>query len=260
MDKAKEMVTIFQETIVPEFVIRLKDGEDIPKRAPTRSNTFSMMLSSKSDKLTKFWLELIDGRIYMRNAQENPVLAYIDIAYSRIKLLKSAEMFGKTLNGIRFIKAKNYEEIFHPDLATILDWFEVLKRYCVMSKFREIYQIKNMIGKGNFAKVFVTTRIKDQKPFAAKIFDKKLIVQDKFERVSFCKQECLLYELKMMREVWHPNLLSISEIYEGDNNIYCLGRLYSGESLSSLIQDKKRVIPQEAVYMLAGRMLEVGSD
>lgn len=251
MDKTKEMVTIFQETIVPEFVIRLKEGEQVPKRPATRSNTFYMMLSSKSDKLTKFWLELIEGRIYMKNSQENPVLAYIDIGYSRIKLLKSAEIFGKTLHGIRFIKAKNYEEIFHSDLATILDWFEVLKRYCVMSKFREIYQIKNMIGKGNFAKVYVTTRIKDQKDFAVKIFDKKLIVQDKFER------ECLLYELKMMREVWHPSLLSISEIYEGDNNIYCLGKLYSGESLSAVIHDKKREIPRDAVYYMAGRMLEV---
>lgn len=185
MDKSKEMVTIFQETIVPEFVIRLKDNEVAPPlRTPTRANTFYMMLSSKSDKLTKFWLELIDGRIYMKNAPENQVLAFIDIAYSRIKLLKNTEVFGKHIHGIRFIKAKNYEEIFHTELSVIVDWFEVLKRYCVMSKFREIYKIKNMIGKGNFAKVYVTTRLEDQKDFAAKIFDKKLIVQDKFERVG----------------------------------------------------------------------------
>lgn len=184
MDKSKEMVTIFQETIVPEFVVRLKEGESGPTRKAVKANNFYMMLSSKSEKLTKFWLELIDGRIYMKNSPENPVLAYIDIGYSRIKLLKGTEVFGKTLHGIRFIKAKNYEEIFHADLATVQEWFEELKRYCVMSKFREIYQIKNMIGKGNFAKVYVTTRIKDQKDFAAKIFDKKLIVQDKFERVD----------------------------------------------------------------------------
>lgn len=62
----------------------------------------------------------------------------------------------------------------------------------------------------------------------------------------------------MMREVWHPNLLSIAEIYEGDNNIYCLGKLYSGESLSAVIHDKKREITRDAVFYMAGRMLEVG--
>ena len=53
-----------------------------------------------------------------------------------------------------------------------------------MSKFKEVYKIQNMIGKGNFAKVYVTRRLQDQKDFASKMFDKKLIVQDKFERVD----------------------------------------------------------------------------
>ena len=61
----------------------------------------------------------------------------------------------------------------------------------------------------------------------------------------------------MMREVWHPNLLAISEIYEGDNNIYCLGKLYSGDSLISVINNKKKEIPKDAIYLMAGRMLQV---
>ena len=63
----------------------------------------------------------------------------------------------------------------------------------------------------------------------------------------------------MMREVSHPNLLEILEIYEGDNNIYCCGKLYSGESLCSLISDKKRDISQDAINNMAGRMLQVHS-
>lgn len=184
MDKPTEMVTIFQDTLVPEFVIRLKESEiDRPLRAPLRENQFYMLLSSKSEKLTKFWLQLIDGQIYMRNAPDGQLLAYIDIGYARLKLLKASVVLGKNVHGIRFIKNKNYEEIYHQDIDVIMDWFCLLKKYCVMSKFREMYKIQNMIGKGNFAKVFITTRLEDQKQFAVKIFDKKLIVQDKFERV-----------------------------------------------------------------------------
>ena len=54
-----------------------------------------MMLSSKSDKLIKFWLELIEGQIFMKNAKDQNVLAYIDISYSRIKLIKNTEILGK---------------------------------------------------------------------------------------------------------------------------------------------------------------------
>lgn len=251
MEKSNDIVTIFQDALVPEFVVRLKEGEPKERLSdPIRESHFYMMLSSKSDKLTKFWLQLIDGRIYMKNSPDGQRLAYIDIAYARLKLLKSTTIVGKTVNGIRFIKNKNYEEIYHQDLEVVLDWYDLLKKYCVLSKFREIYKIQNLIGKGNFAKVYVTKKLESQKDYAVKIFDKKLIVQDKFER------QCLLYELKMMREVSHSNLLEILEIYEGDNNIYCLGKLYAGESLSALITDKKKEIPKEAIYLMAGRMLQ----
>lgn len=192
MDKASQVVTIFKDVMIPDFVIRLKEDKEqntgsshtLPG-SPLRQEYFYMMLSSKSDKLNKFWLQIVDGKIYMCNSEESPLLAYIDISYARIKLLKQVEVAGKVLNGIRFIKNKNYEEIFHTDMNTVNDWFEALKRYCVLSKFREVYLIKNVIGKGNFAKVYISSRVTDNKDYAAKIFDKKLILQDKFERVAF---------------------------------------------------------------------------
>ena len=181
----KDVVTIFQDVIVNEFVIRVKDEATltpVPKEA--LQEYFYMMLSSKSEKLNKFWLQVVEGRIYMRNTQESALLAYIDIGYARLKLLRGVDVAGRTLNGIRFIKNKNYEEIFHESMTVVQQWFDSLKRYCILSKFREVYQIKNVIGKGNFAKVYITTRVSDHKDFAVKIFDKKLILQDKFERVS----------------------------------------------------------------------------
>lgn len=61
----------------------------------------------------------------------------------------------------------------------------------------------------------------------------------------------------MMREVSHPNLLQILEIFEGDNNIYCVGRLYKGVTLSSLIQDKKYRFEEKVIVNLAARMISV---
>ena len=67
-----------------------------------------------------------------------------------------------------------------------------------------------------------------------------------------------MYELKMMREVVHPNLLETLEIYEGDHNIYCLGKLLAGENLTSVISDKKYQITKEDVLTMANKMLQVG--
>ena len=60
-----------------------------------------------------------------------------------------------------------------------------------------------------------------------------------------------------MREVVHSNILEILEIYEGDNNIYCLGKLYSGDSLSTIVSDKKQVITEDNVRTMCYKMLQV---
>ena len=67
-----------------------------------------------------------------------------------------------------------------------------------------------------------------------------------------------MYELKMMREVVHPHILEILEIYEGDNNIYCLGKLYKGESLSNIITDRKYIRTEKHVINMLLKMLQVG--
>lgn len=52
-------------------------------------------------------------------------------------------------------------------------------------------------------------RKKDNKEFAVKVFDKETIMKDEMEK------KCLLYEIKMMREMNHPRVLRLYEMYEG---------------------------------------------
>lgn len=47
-----------------------------------------------------------------------------------------------------------------------------------MTKFRCYFKTKKVIGKGNFAKVFLVERISDCKEFAVKVFNKKVIMSD----------------------------------------------------------------------------------
>ena len=62
MERPKEIVTIFQDVIVPEFVIRVK--KETPSKTISKielQDYFYMMLSSKSDKLSKFFLQADEG-------------------------------------------------------------------------------------------------------------------------------------------------------------------------------------------------------
>ena len=145
--------------MVPEFVVKIKEPGFQLTWPVLAEDYFYMMLSTKSDKLNKFFLQVSDGRIYMRNDPEGSILAYIDIGFSRLKVIKSVETCGKNLSCIRFIKNRNYEEIFHSNLQTIDKWIQILKKYCVQSKFREHFSIGKELGRGNFAKVYVTKKM-----------------------------------------------------------------------------------------------------
>ncbi len=52
------------------------------------------------------------------------------------------------------------------------------------------------------------------------MFNKREILKDELER------NCLLYEIKMMREMNHDRIMQVYEIYEGENYIYCLSNLF----------------------------------
>lgn len=185
----KHSSTIFKDIMNPEFVTKLPE-ENLLTECPGPveiEGTFFMLLSTKSEKLSQFYLQLCQGKIYLRLSQNSPILAFVDIDYSRMKLIHSTNVVGKMLCSIRFVKGRTYEEIFHIDLTTAKMWFEVLKRYCILYKFRESYEIGKTIGKGNFAKVFACIKIQTNEEFAVKVFDKKLILKDKFERVNYNK-------------------------------------------------------------------------
>lgn len=106
-----------------------------------------------------------------------------------------------------------------------------------------------MIGKGNFAKVFLVERKKDRKEFAVKVFDKETIMKDELEK------KCLLYEIKMMRNMDHPRVLKLHELYEGENYIYCLCELYKGSDLLKAII-KKGSQPEMKALSIVFQILE----
>jgi len=97
----------------------------------------------------------------------------MDINYSRIKLILDDVVNQESVHCIKFIKLRSYEEIFSPDYEKIMRWFEALKRFCVLSRFREYFSSIKVLGKGNFAKVFMVEEKSNKRQFAVKIFDKQ---------------------------------------------------------------------------------------
>ena len=100
----------------------------------------------------------------------------MNIEFSFLRKTHNKVINGQKYYGLKFVKRKTFEELFHEKEEVIDLWYEHFKEYCVLTKFRLYFESVKVLGKGSFAKVFKVSRLKDDKKFAVKVFNKKLIM------------------------------------------------------------------------------------
>lgn len=250
MKKEDEKKTLFEDEIEDVFLKSLKNNER-PKTSKLKSleEYFHICSSQKKGKFINYYFECFDHYIFCKKDSEKPELAFMDIKNSFLKKTTGSIIDGIPHFGLKFIKKKTYEELFHKDEKIVDQWFEILKRYCLLTKFKCYFESVKVIGKGNFAKVFLVRRLKDSKEFAVKVFNKNVVMQDTVEK------KCLVYEIEMMRLMNHYRVLRMFELYEGENFIYCLCELYKGTDLMNAII-KKGCQPEQKALTILLQMLE----
>lgn len=212
-------------------------------------NVFYVLSSDPNPVYHVCYFEIQDNLISCRKDENSEEIAYMDINNSFMKLTNNTMIKNVPHYGIKFIKKRAYEELLTPSEEVVSEWFEYLKRFCILTKFRLYFETIKVIGKGNFAKVFLVERKNDQKQYAVKVFQKSLIMADELEK------KCLLYEIKMMKQMDHYRVLKLHELYEGENFIYCLCEYYKGTDLLNAIV-KKGSQPESKALTIILQILE----
>lgn len=180
---SKRSESVFEPLLDKEFFLTTKDHKLPEVKTLRKAAYFSICLSTDRNELIRFYCELWDHYVFLRQDKGKPITAFMDINWARIKVTYDDDVANTLTNVIKFSKFRSYEELFSEDKQLINDWFEELKSICVLSRFRVYFKSICVLGKGNFAKVFKVSRLSDKKNFAVKVFDKKLILSDDLERV-----------------------------------------------------------------------------
>jgi len=84
---------------------------------------------------------------------------------------------------------------------TVKKWFELLKYFGVLQNLRCQYDVGNIIGKGNFAKVYEVTHSAKKRKFALKTISKEMF-KDNIKSVLGLHDE-----INLLRKIRHPNVL-----------------------------------------------------
>ena len=242
-------VTLFQDDIEDVFLKPFPSDGSLCEKKVQLVGYFSVLSSSKQQKYYRYYFELRGSLVYCYQKPGDRPIAFMDVAGAFVKSTSGTMVNGEPNFGVKLIKRKTYEELFTPVAKDADGWFAVLKKYCILTKFKLYFETVQVLGRGNFAKVFLVRRVTDQKEFAVKVFSKRDVTSSPTEK------KCLLYEIKMMRKMNHHRLIRLYEIYEGENFIYCLCELYTGPSLLDAII-KKGSQPEEKALSIILQILE----
>ncbi len=49
------------------------------------------------------------------------------------------------------------------------------------------------------------------------------------------EKQCTLYEINLMKKLDHPKIVKMIELYEGENNIYCVSEYFKGQDLLNVL-------------------------
>ena len=218
---------ILDDTFLKPINIPIPSKEEL-----LASNDFYIKNFKNAKKYFLFNFELYENYIIVKKTKNDPPLVYMNIRNCFMRVSQSPWREGKKILGIKFFKKKVFEEIFNEDKKIVRNWFNLLKKYCILVKFRNYFNDIRVIGNGNFAKVYLVERDNSKNQYAVKVFDKNLFINDQNEK------DCILNEIDILRNIDHENLLKLEEIYEGENHVYCLCRNYEGINLlESLIKN-----------------------
>lgn len=223
--------TLFDDQIDDQFLKLLgSTGTSELNLGPkTLEGTFIIHSPHTPVKYPSYFFEMHSHVLVCRKDCSKEPIASMDVLNSLMRRGNETVIEGKPHFSIRFIKKGAYEELLSPDENQIDLWFESLKRYCLLTRFRNFFDSKRVIGKGTFAKVFLVERKTSGEEFAVKAFSKAAVFNDSIETKS------LQNEINIMRVVNHERLISLKEVYEGENYIYCILELFKGQDLLKTI-------------------------
>ena len=111
-----------------------------------------------------------------------------------------------------------------------------------MNIFAQNYEMGTaVLGKGAFGQVKKATKISNGEPRAVKIIDK--LRMDDAERVR------LKYEIDILKNLNHPNILRLYEVYENNSYIYLVTELCDGCELFDEIAQRRFFSEKEAAHV-----------
>ena len=190
---------------------------------------------TESGRLRKFYLVLVNKDTYYYKSDKKTDfvgmhnLSGCFVQESEKKTIEGAEYFSFEI----FCKNKSRTRKYYTSSALICKQFiENIKKAIGYVKFSDLYEMKEVIGKGKFGVVNLGIHKKTGQQVAIKILNKENIktLEDK---------ELVRIEIGILKLCHHPNIVRLLDHLENNDYIYIITEYIEGGTLGQYFKKKK---------------------
>ena len=115
-------------------------------------------------------------------------------------------------------------------------WVKTIRKIVGYSNLNEIYEIRQVLGKGKFGLVKLGIHRGSGRKVAIKIINKKLVTAIDVQQVKT--------EIDILKIAKHPNIIQLYDVFENENYIYIIMEYCAGGDLFSYIEKRGFRLPE----------------
>ena len=116
------------------------------------------------------------------------------------------------------------------------NWVNTIRKIVGYSNLSEIYEIRQVLGKGKFGLVKLGIHRGSGRKVAIKIINKKLVTAIDVQQVKT--------EIDILKIAKHPNIIQLYDVFENENYIYIIMEYCAGGDLFSYIEKRGFRLPE----------------
>lgn len=145
---------------------------------------------------------------------------------------------------IRFIRNLKYSDLYARSEEEYKEWFEKLGQIMIRTDFHNRFEVKQVLGQGGFAKVYLARNLVDNQLYAVKAFRKVTLKKQTRGRAA------VRNEVDVLQNISHPNIMKLIEVHETSNSLYLVCEYLAGGSLVEYLKKAVKFLSTEEILSI----------
>ena len=205
----------------------------------------------ENKKLKKIFLSLVNKDLfYYKDKEKNNFLGMHNLSGCFVHEQPEKIDFESRkfyIFEIFFNNKSKIRKFYTPHIEIMKEFVSNIKKAIGYSKFSDIYDLKEVIGKGKFSVVNLGIHKKTQQKVAVKIINR--------DRIKTSEDKELVYiEIGILKLCHHPNIVRLLDHLENEDYIFIVTEFIEGMTLKKYFKNRKIVFTEPEACLIMNQI------